>query len=340
MADFSISEDYKEVSERIRDLYAKHPNAVLRGSWTIEAFGSLAYIVYTAECVREPGEEPCVGTAMEQIPGKTPYTKGSEIQNAETSAWGRAIVAAGASESKRIASADDIRTSQERQIADAADAVPAPKEHIDGFTNAMKGITDVPRRRKIMDAFVTKFGPPKNLTMGQLQPATDWILEQIPELTKTPDPAATDDGAQPSDAPPEETPPERPSATGGTSGSSGSDVGGDGAVVGSSAPTPPTSTPAKPSTPQQRQTLGIRFKELEQAGKLPEGAVKELVGALTGGRTTTRTQLTFEEAVKLVALSHALENGTVTFEQGVGLRAANSIGEKFLETWPTPGGAQ
>lgn len=118
MADFKIDPDYVEVSQRVADLYEKYPDAVLEGSWTIEAFGSLAFIVYTAKCWRKPDDpRPSVGIAMEEIPGRTPYTKGSEIQNAETSAWGRAIVAAGASQSKKIASANEVRAARAREQA-------------------------------------------------------------------------------------------------------------------------------------------------------------------------------------------------------------------------------
>lgn len=108
--------DYKEVSERLAELFAKHPDASLRGNYEFVTIGEQARVVYRAECYRTPDDPaPAVGTAWEDIPGKTPYTRGSELQNAETSAWGRAIVAAGASTSKRIASADEMRSAQSRQ---------------------------------------------------------------------------------------------------------------------------------------------------------------------------------------------------------------------------------
>lgn len=130
MGDFKIDPDYVEVSARIDDLYEKFPNAVLEGEWTSVALGANAYIVYTARCWRTPDDpRPSIGIAMEEMPGKTPYTRGSEIQNAETSAWGRAIVAAGASRSKRIASADEMRSAQARQGAPAR--VPAPKDRVE-----------------------------------------------------------------------------------------------------------------------------------------------------------------------------------------------------------------
>lgn len=112
--------DYKEVSERISDLFAKHPEASLRGTYETLTLADKTYIAYRAECYRTPDDPaPGVGTAWEEFPGKTPYTKGSELQNAETSAWGRAIVAVGASESKKVASANEVLSARSRQTAEA-----------------------------------------------------------------------------------------------------------------------------------------------------------------------------------------------------------------------------
>jgi hypothetical protein len=44
--------------------------------------------------------------------GKTPYTRDSELQNAETSAIGRAIIMVGASDAKKVASANEVRNRQ------------------------------------------------------------------------------------------------------------------------------------------------------------------------------------------------------------------------------------
>lgn len=107
--------DYVEVADRLRDLFAKHPFASLRGSYEIVEVGGETFVAYRAECYRgDEDKHPGVGCAWEPVPGKTPYTKGSELQNAETSAWGRAIVAVGASESKKIASANEVRNARTR----------------------------------------------------------------------------------------------------------------------------------------------------------------------------------------------------------------------------------
>lgn len=125
---FDLSE-YKTVSARIADFKAKHPEGCLRPAdlenpyRIVEVEGS-TFIVFVAAAYRTP-DDPCpgIGVAWERFPGPTTYTRDSELQNAETSAWGRSIVAVLASESKNIASADDV---QNRRSAEAFEqAVPA-----------------------------------------------------------------------------------------------------------------------------------------------------------------------------------------------------------------------
>jgi hypothetical protein len=110
-----------DVAERLRLLFDKYPDASLRGTYEIIKTGDQTFICYTAECFRSDADAaPGVGTAWEQVPGKTPFTRGSEMQNAETSAWGRAIVAVGAAPSKHVASADEVRN-REPYVPDGFD---------------------------------------------------------------------------------------------------------------------------------------------------------------------------------------------------------------------------
>lgn len=118
MGNFELDPSYKDVPARIADFKTKHPEGCLRPvnpdePYKIEALDGRFFIVYTAAAYRSPEDPlPGIGIAWELFPGKTPYTKDSELQNAETSAWGRAIVAALASESKSVASAEDVRNRQ------------------------------------------------------------------------------------------------------------------------------------------------------------------------------------------------------------------------------------
>ena len=112
---FDLS-DYVDVAERIRIFKAEFPEGSLQSEVEFVEGGVLC----KARAYRTPDDlRAGVGHAFEPIPGKTPYTKDSEVMNAETSAWGRAIVALGF-ETKKIASADEVRN---RQNGDATDAL-------------------------------------------------------------------------------------------------------------------------------------------------------------------------------------------------------------------------
>ena len=108
MSQFKLDPEYKEVSERIRDFRERYPDGCLQSE--ILASPVAGFVVVAARAYRTPDDpRPGVGLAWEPVPGKTPYTKDSELMNAETSAWGRAIIAVGASDAKHVASADEVR---------------------------------------------------------------------------------------------------------------------------------------------------------------------------------------------------------------------------------------
>jgi hypothetical protein len=104
-------DDYVDVAERIRQFNEKYPEGSLQGKgfFIRDPDEKIIGYHYTAEAYRTPTDpRPGVGTAYEPIPGKTPYTRDSEVQNSETAAWGRAIVALGF-HTKKIASAEEVR---------------------------------------------------------------------------------------------------------------------------------------------------------------------------------------------------------------------------------------
>jgi hypothetical protein len=75
--------------------------------------GGKPYIWYHARAYRFPEDPyPADGWAAEPVPGPTSFTKDSELMNAETAAWGRAIAALGFA-TKKIASAEEVRNRQE-----------------------------------------------------------------------------------------------------------------------------------------------------------------------------------------------------------------------------------
>jgi hypothetical protein len=123
----AFAEDYIDVAARITEFRQKHPEGSLRMAepFRVEFIDGQAYIAYMAAAYRTPDDPaPGMGAAWEPVPGKTPYTKGSELQNAETSAWGRAIVAAGAADAKKVASANEVANRRNDEGA-PAETVPS-----------------------------------------------------------------------------------------------------------------------------------------------------------------------------------------------------------------------
>ncbi|AHH20766.1 hypothetical protein NONO_c59900 [Nocardia nova SH22a] len=108
---------YVDVATRIAEVREKmYPNGSFQPAridrpYSIETIGDQAYVVVVAAFYRTADDiMPGIGMAWEQVPGRTAFTRGSEIQNAETSAWGRALVAALAADTKKgVASADEVR---------------------------------------------------------------------------------------------------------------------------------------------------------------------------------------------------------------------------------------
>ena len=138
-------DDYIDVAQRIAEFRVKHPEGSLQPLNPGQPFEirELAgtdkngkevrgtFIIYTAAAYRSPDDpRPGVGCAYEVFPGRTPYTAGSELQNAETAAWGRAIVAALAADTRAgVASQQEVRNRQaERGSAgdEFENATPAP----------------------------------------------------------------------------------------------------------------------------------------------------------------------------------------------------------------------
>ena len=116
---------YVEVNERIVEFRDKYPNGSLQSH--ILPSPVEGFIVVQAYAYRTPDDErPGAGLAWEPVPGKTNFTRDSELMNAETSAWGRALIAVGAADAKRgIASANEVRNRQQPEAPSLKDELAA-----------------------------------------------------------------------------------------------------------------------------------------------------------------------------------------------------------------------
>jgi hypothetical protein len=116
--------DYIDVATRIVEFREKFPQGSLQQvSYEFVNVNGKDWIIYTAAAYRSPDDaRPGIGTAWEPIPGPTNFTRDSEVQNAETAAWGRAMVAALAVDTKKgIASSEEVRNRQVKSSATAKD---------------------------------------------------------------------------------------------------------------------------------------------------------------------------------------------------------------------------
>lgn len=102
--------DYVEVAERMNEFFEKHPQGSFDSECAFNEVDGRWLAVVKAYAYRDREDpHPGVGLAAEFIPGRTPYTKDSELENAQTSAIGRAILSVGASRAKRVASYEEVR---------------------------------------------------------------------------------------------------------------------------------------------------------------------------------------------------------------------------------------
>ena len=108
--------DYIDVKQRITLFYAKYPEGSLQFMFkgTLEHDPEMIWGI--AYAYRFPGDaKPAIGHAQELAKGKTNFTRGSEMQNLETSAIGRCIGMAGLGIDASLATSDEVEAAQERQ---------------------------------------------------------------------------------------------------------------------------------------------------------------------------------------------------------------------------------
>lgn len=190
-------DDYVDVAERIQDFKDAHPNGSLQTlKWevvTVNAIDKKAnkpvertFIVYHAAAYREPTDTlPGHGIAWEPFPGATPYTNDSELMNAETAAWGRAIVALGLVANRSLASRQEVRNRRADQDAEVAPLSTPRKDTVETSTDAPSRVDDavLKQLREVFDA--------SKHTDNELA----WFLVSIGVETLPADPTQKDIGA-------------------------------------------------------------------------------------------------------------------------------------------------
>jgi hypothetical protein len=168
-------DDYVDVAERIALFRSAHPEGSLQPFNPAEPLrvmqiGDQTYLLYVAAAYRHPEDpRPGIGIAWEVFPGRTPYTKNSEAMVAETSAWGRAIVAALAADTKRgIASQEEVRNRR------AEREKPDPRAELRAQIAAFAREHDMPLE-SVADTFQANYRVP--IASGSVDMLTAFLAE-------------------------------------------------------------------------------------------------------------------------------------------------------------------
>lgn len=239
---------------------------------------------------------------------------------------------------------------------------PADGDEVAAIVAALNTIGDKAQRKGVKMAFVSRFGQPHELMKSQVAAARRMVASAGGKFTG---PAAAE-GESPADASTPTVPTEAEESSGSGPADGDGHVGaptppGEPSESDSNPPSPPAQReaedsdhrpptppaaarqgsaaataekPPKPSTAQQRGRIGIKVKELETKGLLKEGDKPEIVAILTGERTTTSTQATYDEATKMIALLAFIETEDLSMEDdeqgGRQVAARTPRGQDFL----------
>ena len=162
---------YVTVNERLRMALERWPDLrVVEASPKIVTVGDAAFVEVTVTVWRSPDDTlPCTAAAWEPIPGKTPYTRDSEMMNCSTSSLGRCLGLMGIGTASSMASADEViardydrafdSTNVQRTKAKAAPTRPSePSESPAGTNGAGKRQTPTEKMANFLRALQKRTG--------------------------------------------------------------------------------------------------------------------------------------------------------------------------------------
>ena len=106
----AIMDDYIQVNVRLEKFKNDYPES--RIQCDVIELTDTRVTIKAFVFLNDEDKKPTTGHSFLNIPGTTPYTRGSEIENAETSAVGRALAFLGYEVHKSIASREEIESKQ------------------------------------------------------------------------------------------------------------------------------------------------------------------------------------------------------------------------------------
>lgn len=120
-------DSYVDVAERLVKFREQFPEGSLQFEWSWQELpDGRVWLVGKAFAYRNANDDrPAMGHAWEEYPGKTNFTRGSELMNLETSCWGRAIAGLGIETRRGVATKQEVEAAQARNNTDQWASQPA-----------------------------------------------------------------------------------------------------------------------------------------------------------------------------------------------------------------------
>jgi len=104
-------DNYVDVATRLKLALERWPELRIQETgYTVETFGENTVLVCEVRVWRDPSDQfPSIASAAEPLPGKTPFTRDSELMVGMTSALGRALGYMGIGINTSIASKNEVQ---------------------------------------------------------------------------------------------------------------------------------------------------------------------------------------------------------------------------------------
>ena len=171
MSAFNLG-DYVDVPTRLAEALKRWPNLRIQETRpVIVTVDNQAYVEISCTVWRDDTDPlPTTAYCWEPIPGRTPYTKGSEMMNASTSCLGRALGFLGMGIGKSIASRNEVQARQPSPIAEVT-PIRADLEQPFGDTTDTKQYAS-PKQRGMIRALAFE----KKIGTTELMPHINKIL--------------------------------------------------------------------------------------------------------------------------------------------------------------------
>ena len=176
--------DYVDVPTRLAEALKRWPNLRIQETRpVIVTVDNQAYVEISCTVWRDDTDPlPTTAYCWEAIPGRTPYTKGSEMMNASTSCLGRALGFLGMGIGKSIASRNEVQARQPAVVSDVTPIRADLEQPFADTTDTKQYAT--PKQRGMIRALAFD----KNLTTTELllhiNKVTDSAFSSIEALSK------------------------------------------------------------------------------------------------------------------------------------------------------------